>query len=183
MQAEFRSLCRVVVGSLWFLSSCVLSWGTTPVSSRKSDLLWHCKGHLGIPRESLQRPIGYHHVLRREPHGSSPFLTLISVSLQSWNKGVRPHLLLRFGNSLASRIVHGVTGHLSHCIWNLGLFPQDATGVSVPLRVVTSSLILHSKMSLCIETYLESMGKLVSFRMWYDPRGFPSSFSVSRASS
>ena len=35
--------------------------------------------------------------------------------------------------SLASRVVHGVTGHLSSCIWNLHLFPDNATGVSFPL--------------------------------------------------
>ena len=40
---------------------------------------------------------------------------------------------------LDSRVGHGVTGHLSSCIWNLRLFPEDATRVSVLLRVVTSS--------------------------------------------
>ena len=44
---------------------------------------------------------------------------------------------------LASRIVHGVTGHLSSCIWSPWLFPDDATGVSVPLHVVISSSGLH----------------------------------------
>ena len=49
------------------------------------------------------------------------------------------------GIRLASRVVHRVTGHLSSCILNLRVFPDDATGVSVPLRVVTSSTVLHSK--------------------------------------
>ena len=59
---------------------------------------------------------GPHLQLRREPQGSSPFLTLIAGSLQSWNRKVRPHLLLRDGTPLASRVVHGLTGHLSSCI-------------------------------------------------------------------
>ena len=49
------------------------------------------------------------------------------------------------GIRLASRVVHRVTGHLSSCIWNLQLFPDNAAGVSVPLRVVTSFSRLHSK--------------------------------------
>ena len=73
--------------------------------------------------------------LRRELQGSSPFLRWTSVSLRSWNRGVRPRLVLRHGTPLASRVVHGVSGHLSSCIWNLWIFPEDATGVSVTLRV------------------------------------------------
>ena len=53
--------------------------------------------------------------------------------------------MLRHGTLLASLIVHGVSGHFSSCIWNLRLFPEDATCVSVPLYVVTSSSGLHSK--------------------------------------
>ena len=49
------------------------------------------------------------------------------------------------GSLLASRFVHRVTGHLSCCIWNLRLFLDDATGVSVPLHAVTSFSGLHSK--------------------------------------
>ena len=47
--------------------------------------------------------------------------------------------MLRHRTPLASRVVHGVSGNLSSCIWNLQLFLEDATVVSVPLRVVTSS--------------------------------------------
>ena len=35
---------------------------------------------------------GAHLVLRREPQGSSPILTLISGSLRSWNRRIRPVL-------------------------------------------------------------------------------------------
>ena len=100
-----------------------------------------------------------HFELRWQPQGSSPFLTLIAGSLQSWNRRVRPRLVLRNGTLLVSRVVHGVTGHLSSSIWNLRLFSDDATGVSVPLRVVTSSSGLHSNRSPGIGTYLEWTGK------------------------
>ena len=88
--------------------------------------------------------------LRRESQGSSPFLTSIAGSLQSWNKRVSPHHVLRNGTPLSSRVVHGVTGHLSSCIWNLRVFLDDATGMSVPLRVMTSSTRFHSKRCLGI---------------------------------
>ena len=90
---------------------------------------------------------GPHVELRQEPQASSPFLTSMAGSLQSWNRRVRPHRLLRNRTPLSSRVVHRVIGHLSSCIWNLRVFPDDATRVSVPLRVVTSSTGLHSKRS------------------------------------
>ena len=45
---------------------------------------------------------GPHLVLRQEPQGSSPFLILIEGSLQSWDRRVRLHLVLRNGIPLAS---------------------------------------------------------------------------------
>ena len=71
--------------------------------------------------------------------------------------------MLRHGTLLASRVVHGVSGNLSSCIWNLRLFLEDATGVSVPIHVVTSSAGLHLKRCPGIGTYLEWTEKLVSF--------------------
>ena len=35
---------------------------------------------------------------------------------------------LRNGTPLASRVVHGVSGLLSNCVWNLQVFPDDAWG-------------------------------------------------------
>ena len=93
---------------------------------------------------------GPHLELRRESQGSSPFLTSITGSLQSWNRRVSPRHVLRNGTPLSSRVVHGVTGHLSSCIWNLWVFLDDATGMSVPHRVMTSSTRLHSKWCLGI---------------------------------
>ena len=43
-----------------------------------------------------------------EPQVSSPFLTLISGSLQSWNRGVRPCLKLKQRTPLSSRVTTGI---------------------------------------------------------------------------
>ena len=75
---------------------------------------------------------GPHLEFRQEPQVTSPFLTSIQGSLQRCDRRVRPRLLLRNGTPLASRVVHGVTGHLSSWIWNLRVFPDDALGVSAP---------------------------------------------------
>ena len=115
--------------------------------------------------------------------GPRQFLTSIIGSLQSWNSRVRPCLVLRNRNPLASWVVHRVSGHLSSCIWNLRLFLEDSTGVSVSLHVVTSSSGLHSKRCPGIGTYLECTRKSVSFGMWHDPRGFLLSLNVRPASS
>ena len=154
-----------------------------------SCLLWDVRSPLalqGLPQDSLCIAAGMKGPqleLRRESQGFSPFLTSIAGPLQSWNRRVRPRLVLRNGTLLASRVVQGVTGHWSSCIWNLRLFPDDVTVVSGALRVVTSSSGLHSKRCPGIGTYLEWMGKSVSFGMWHDPRGFLPSFSVRTASS
>ena len=50
---------------------------------------------------------GPHLELRQEPQGSSPFLTPIAGSLQSWDRRVRPRLWLRHGTPLASRMFTG----------------------------------------------------------------------------
>ena len=69
---------------------------------------------------------------RQEPQVSSPFLTQIAVSLQSRDKRVTPCLLWRNGSPLAFRVVHGVTGHLSSCVWKLRVFMHDARGCQCP---------------------------------------------------
>ena len=63
---------------------------------------------------------------------SSPFLTRVAGYLQSMDKRVTPHLLWRHGSPLALRVVHGVTGHLLSCVWNLWFFPDDAQGCQCP---------------------------------------------------
>ena len=58
-----------------------------------------------------------------------------SLTLQTGDRRVRPRLGLRHGTPLASRGVPGERGHLSSCIWNLGVFSGRRTGESLPLRV------------------------------------------------
>ena len=97
------------------------SQGYCGVGRRLSELLWvWCNGRGPRP------------VLRQEPQGSSPFLTPIAGSLQSWDRKGRPRLVFRHGTLLAARVVHGVTGHLLSCIWNLRVFPEDARGCQCP---------------------------------------------------
>ena len=110
----------------------------------------------------------------------SDFDRRVSAELEQESQSLS---LLRQGNPLASGVVLWVSGHLWSCIWNLRLFPDDATGVSVPLHVVAASPGLHSKRFPGIRTYFEWTGKSVSFRMWHEPRGFRSSFNVRPASS
>ena len=114
---------------------------------------------------SLQGFVGPHLKLRWEPQGSSPFLTLISGFLFSLNRGGRPHFVLRHGTRLASRVVNGVSGLMSSWIWNLQLFLEYATGVSVPLRVVTRYSWFHSKWCRGIRPYPEWMGKSLSLAL------------------
>ena len=71
------------------------------------------------------------------------------MSLRSWDRRVRPHLGLRHGTPLASRGVHGVRGLLSSCIWNLGVFPDDARASHCPF-VLTSFTGWSSKRCLGI---------------------------------
>ena len=75
---------------------------------------------------------GPHLDLRQEPQGSSPFLTRIAGSLQSWDRRVRTHLVWSNGTPLSSRVVHGMTGHLSSCMWNLRFLWTMHGGVSAP---------------------------------------------------
>ena len=121
--------------------------------------------------------------LRWETLCSSPFLTSIAGSLQSWNRRVRPRLVLRNGTLLSSRVVHRVTGHLSHCIWNLRVFQDDATGVSVPLRAVTSSTGLHSKRCLGIRFLSRADQEIGVFWHVAPPTSYISNFLLRSASS
>ena len=132
---------------------------------------------------SLQVFIEPHLKLRHEPQASSPFLTLISRFLFSLNEGGRPRLVLRHGTRLASRVVNGMSGLMSSWIWNLQLFLEYATSVSVPFHVVTQYSWFHLNQCRGIRPYLEWMGKSVSLALWHDPRGFLSSFIVRPASS
>ena len=139
----------------------------------------------GAPRDSSCIAAGMNRASSRFEAGISGFLSISDFDPRvsaDWNTRVRPRIVLRNGTQLASGVLHRVTGHLSSCIWNLQLFPDDVNGESVPLRVMTSSSGLHSRRCPGIGNYLEWTGKSVSFRMWHDPRGFLLSFNVRPAS-
>ena len=48
--------------------------------------------------------------LRREPQGSSPFLTWVLGCVCHFKQGVRSRLVWRHGTLLSSRVVKGVSG-------------------------------------------------------------------------
>ena len=105
----------------------------------------------------------------QETQGSSPFLTRMAGSLQSWDRRVRPHLVWRKGTPLASRVFHGVTGHLLNCVWNLWVFLDDARGCQCPLV-----LCLHPQDCLrigvrALGSYQERSVKSGSSGMWPNP--------------
>ena len=75
---------------------------------------------------------GPHLELMQEPYCFSPFQTPIAASLLSWDRRLRARAVWRNGTLLASQVVHEVTGHLSSCMWNLWVFPDDARGCQCP---------------------------------------------------
>ena len=139
----------------------------------------------GAPQDSSHISTGVNRASSGVEAGTSEFLSIsdfdrrVSAELEHENQ---PHFVLRNGTPLASRVVQGLTGHLWSCIYNFRLFLDDGTVVSVLLCVVTSSSGLQSKRCRGIGTYLEWMGKSMSFGMSHNPRDFPSSFNFRLAS-
>ena len=126
---------------------------------------------------------GPHLKWRQKPQGSSPFLIRITGSLESWDRRVRPSLVWRNGTPLASRVVLRVIGHLSSCVWNPRIFPDDARGCQ-GLFV----LCLHPQG--CLRRGVWASGfyqkwtmESGSFSMWHHSRGYVSNFLVRLASS
>lgn len=70
--------------------------------------------------------------------------------------------MLTHENLLASRVVCGVSGLLSMCIWNLWLFLRMQLGFHCPLHVMTLILGLTLKLVQGIRPYSEWIGKSVS---------------------
>ena len=94
----------------------------------------HAEGRISWFFSSYGRKLGYPLELRPEPQGSSPVLTWNSGFLWSFNRGVRPHLVLRHRTPLSSR---GVKGFLSHLHRDLELFLEVPQGCHTSLRVVS----------------------------------------------
>ena len=112
----------------------------------------------GPPQYSSRFAVGMNRASSLDEKGTKVFLSIsdfdcrVSAELEQESQASSCD---EVGTQLASGFVHRVTGHLSHCIWNLQVFQDDATGVSVSLRVVISSSGLHSKRCLGIGTFLE----------------------------
>ena len=111
----FLGLRQETLGSL---DLCRSSQGACKGASEKLVTRWGKRGLSGLQWFWCYGR-GPHLELRQEPKGSSPFLIRIAGSLQIWDRTVRPRLVWRNGTQLASRVVHGVTGHVSSCVWNL----------------------------------------------------------------
>ena len=124
----------------------------------------------GPTQDSLCIAAGMNRASSRDEAGTSVFLSIsdfdcrVSAELEQESQASSCDDVR---TPLDSRVGHGVTGHLSSCIWNLRLFLDDATGVSVPLHAVTSFSGLHSKRCPGIRTFFECTGKSVSFGMWH----------------
>ena len=126
---------------------------------------------------------GPHLKLRQEPQVSSPFLTPIPGSLQSWDGTFRPCLVWRNETPLASRVVHGLTDHLSNCVCNLRVFLDDARGCQCPFVLCFHPQVFLRKGVTASRSYQEQTGKSGSFGLWHHPRGYVSNFLVRPASS
>ena len=82
----------------------------------------------------LGTPLGMAQWKRASPRGEAGTSGFLSVS--DSDRRVPAELgqesqatsFLRNGSPLASRVVHGVSGPLSNCVWNLQVFPDDAGG-------------------------------------------------------
>ena len=87
---------------------------------------------------------GPHFEMRLEPQASSPFLTPITESLQSWDRRVRLILLEEWNSARLSSCLRGDRPLVELCVEPVG-FSGRCTGVSVPLGVVPSSTGFPSK--------------------------------------
>ena len=82
----------------------------------------------------LRTPLGMAQWKRASPRGEAGTSGFLSVS--DSDRRVPAELgqesqatsFLRNGTPLASQVVHGVSGPLSNCLWNLQVFPDDARG-------------------------------------------------------
>ena len=143
--------------------------GPTCVASGKSSLHSSCKGALGIPLQLVQG-IGPHLELRLEPKCSSSVLTWISGFLWSFNRGVRPHFMWRYGTPLPSRGVKGLSGFLSRQHRVLGLFLEVSPGCHTSLHVLSRSSGFHSSQCSGIRLICSGWGYQGLFELMHNSR-------------
>ena len=82
----------------------------------------------------LGTPLGMAQWKRASPRGEAGTSGFLSVSdsdrrvTADLGQESQATSFLRNGTPLASRVVHGISGPLSNCVWNLHVFPDDAWG-------------------------------------------------------
>ena len=166
---------------LWFLWSCGGKLrvplelrgdlGDPLVFPQGSQICFQTRGAL---QDSSPITAGMNRASSRVEAGTSGFLSISDIDfrfLWSLNRGGRPRLLLRHGIRLASRVVNGISSLLSSWICNLRLFMENATGVSVPLGVVTQYSGFHSNQAL-----FRVDGEISVFGIVARPTRFPVEF-------
>ena len=124
------------------------TWGTLSCFLREVISAFELRG---APRDSSCIAAWMNRASSRVEVRTSWFLSISDIDLRflwNLNRGGRPRLVLRLGTRLPSRVVNGMSGLLSSCIWNLWLFLEDATGVLVPLGVATQYLGFLSNQAL-----------------------------------
>ena len=106
-------------------------------------MLWRWRGPSGH-RWVWSNGRGPHLEGRQEPEASSPFRTPTAGSLQSWDRRVRPRLVLGREPACISSCSGCLRPLVELCVEPAGLCGR-CTGVAVPLRVVPSPTGLTSK--------------------------------------
>ena len=84
-------------------------------------------GPLGTPLSLVQ----WNRASSRGEAGTSDFLSVLDSDRRvpaELGQQSQATSFLRNGTPLAFRVVHGVSGPLSNCVWNLQVFPDDARG-------------------------------------------------------
>ena len=138
-KGEFRGLPAVVAGILGFLSSWVSTWGTRSCLIRRVRSPLALCGALG---DSSRMAAWINKASSRVEVGTSGFLSISDIELgvsAELDQGSQASSCVEAWNSACLSCFSWVSGHLSSCIWNLQLFPEEVIAVSVPLCVVTSS--------------------------------------------
>ena len=86
-------------------------------------------------------------------------------------------------NSACLLSCSGMTGHLSSCMWNLQVFPDDVRGCQCPFMMCLRAQGCLQRGVRASGSSQERTAKSRSFGMWHHPRGYVSNFLVRPASS
>ena len=120
---------------------------------------WNTTGFLS----SRCRGVGTHLELKRETQCSSLVATGILVVLSSFNRKVRPCLILRHRTPLFSQVLKGVSDLLSSSGGDPGLFLEMQQGSQTSHRVFRVYSWFHASWCRGIRPYFELNGNSGSF--------------------